>query len=119
MEELLRNKRIYLIDDSIVRGNTLKSVVEHLRQCGVIEIHVRIPSPPIVSECYYGIDMSTKRELIAYNYNIEKMLEILDVDSLSYLNIDGMKKVFKKGDNETNVCTSCFTGKYDNDILDW
>lgn len=118
-EELLKGKKIYLIDDSIVRGNTLKSVVEQLRSCGVIEIHVRIPSPPIISECYYGIDMSTKKELLAYNYTIEKMLEILNVDTLRYLEIEQMKTVFSQGDKETNVCTSCFTGKYDSELLDW
>ena len=120
VDELLRNKRIYLVDDSIVRGNTLKSVVEHLRECGVIEIHVRIPSPPIVSECYYGIDMSTKKELLAYNHTIEKMMEILNVDSLAYLELERMKSVFSKGNNENEiVCTSCFTGKYNAEILDW
>jgi amidophosphoribosyltransferase len=118
-EELLKGKRIYLIDDSIVRGNTLKSVVEHLRTCAVVEIHVRIPSPPIISECYYGIDMSTKKELLAYNHTVDKMIEILDVDSLTYLDIERMKKVFSKGDSETHVCTSCFTGKYDSELLDW
>lgn len=115
-DDRLYGKNIYLIDDSIVRGNTLKSIVKKLKNCGVRTIHVRIPSPPIVSECYYGIDMSTKSELIAYKYSIEEMIKIFDVDSLIFISIENMKLAF--GNNE-NVCTSCFTGKYDDKLLDW
>jgi amidophosphoribosyltransferase len=116
--DLLSGKIVYLIDDSIVRGNTLKSVVKKLRACGVAQIHVRIPSPPIVSECYYGIDMSTKSELIAYKYSIDEMIKILDVDSLIFISIERMKLAFGNTENE-KVCTSCFTGKYDDKLLDW
>ena len=128
-KEILEGKNVYLIDDSIVRGNTLKIVVKCLRECAVNSIHIRIPSPPIISECYFGIDMSTKKELIAYNHSIDEMLTIFDVDSLAYLTINGMKKAFSSDGNGNgngngegeydSVCTSCFTGKYDKQLLDW
>ena len=124
----LKGKKIYLIDDSIVRGNTLKTVVECLRNVGVSEIHVRIPSPPIISECFFGIDMSTKKELIAYNRTIEEISNILNIDSLMYLDVSSMKKAFCDNDNDhiqpdiqpdKQICTSCFTGKYDSELFDW
>jgi len=120
-KQILLGKDIYLIDDSIVRGNTLKIVAESLRECGVKSIHIRIPSPPIVSECYFGIDMSTKAELIAYNHSIEEITKMFKVDSLEYLTIPSMKKAFTNGNQEDpdNICTSCFTGKYNSDLLDW
>lgn len=114
---VLKGKKIYLIDDSIVRGNTLKSVAEKLWECGVKEIHVRIPSPQLISECYYGIDMSTKKELVAHKFSKSEVqiANYLDIDTLRHLDISGMTNVF----STDNVCTSCFTGKYNKDLLDW
>jgi amidophosphoribosyltransferase len=119
--ESLEGKDVYLIDDSIVRGNTLKIVVKELLDNNVKSVHIRIPSPPIVSECYFGIDMSTKAELIAYNCSVDEMVKMFKVDSLEYLTIPSMKKAFARGNdhNSDNVCTSCFTGKYNSELLDW
>lgn len=108
--EELKDKIIYLIDDSIVRGNTVKTLLEMINSYQVKEIHLRITAPPIISECYYGIDIPTKQELIAHqcNHNIELIRENLGVQSLKYIDINEMKKIFNKP-----VCTSCFTNKYD------
>lgn len=110
----MKGKRVYLVDDSIVRGNTMRTIIKNLRDGGIKEVHVAILSPPIVSECYYGIDMSTKDELIASNKETDEIAKELDVNSLRYLSIDTMKAVFN-----IPVCTSCFDGKYDQDLLSW
>ncbi len=112
--ENLANKDIYLIDDSIVRGTTMKSVITKLRDMGVNTINVRITSPVIISPCYFGIDMSTKEELISNNKSVEEIKNELNVDSLIYIDINSMKEVFG-----INVCTSCFTGEYNKELLDW
>ena len=116
LKDKLNGKNIYLLDDSIVRGTTMSTIINKLKQCGVNEIHLRITSPPIRSECYFGIDMSTKKELIAHNKSIEEIRIKLGATSLTYLDIDTMKKTFGE-----NTCTSCFTnnGNYDKKLLDW
>lgn len=111
----IKGKDIFLIDDSIVRGNTMKSVVERLRKYGARSVHIRITSPPIKSPCYFGIDMSTKNELVAHNRNIKEIQNVIDADSLRYMDIKKMKEGF----GESNICTSCFTGEYDTTLLEW
>jgi amidophosphoribosyltransferase len=101
---------IYLIDDSIVRGNTLKSVIDKLLKYGVKEIHVRIPSPKIISECYFGIDMATKDELIGYNRTDKEISNIIGATTLKYIEVSSLKRVLNHP-----ICTSCFTGKYNKD----
>ena len=110
----LANKNIYLIDDSIVRGTTIKYVIEQLKKFNPKTINVRIPSPPVVGACYYGIDMSTTNELIINNKDINSIENELGITSLGYLSVDLMKNVFGH-----QVCTSCFTGKYNKELLDW
>ncbi len=110
----IKDHEIYIIDDSIVRGNTLKSILKQIREIGVKKIHLRITSPPVISECYYGIDIPTKRELIAYEKTIENIRKEFNVSSLKYIDIKLMKNIFNQP-----VCTSCFTGKYNNKLLDW
>lgn len=119
-EKNLINKEIYLVDDSIVRGTTMKTVIKILKNIGVKSIHVRIMSPLITDPCYFGIDMSTKNELISFenNNDIDNIKKELNVDSLKYISIDEMKNVFNANIN-INVCTSCFTGNYNNELLDW
>jgi amidophosphoribosyltransferase len=112
--ENIRNKNVYIIDDSIVRGNTLKSIVKKLKNIGVNNIHLRIISPPVISECYFGIDIPTKSELIANKNSIENIKNELNVDSLKYFSLDDMKIIFGN-----NICTSCFDKTYNHHLLDW
>jgi amidophosphoribosyltransferase len=107
---VLNGRRIIVVEDSIVRGTTLKNLVRLLRKAGAKEVHVRISSPPIVSPCYYGMDFPTKRELIASNKSLAEIKEYLEVDSLEYLSLEGLLKSVphEKG----GYCTACFTGEY-------
>lgn len=104
---VLKNKRIVLVDDSIVRGNTSKRVVDMLKEVGVKEIHMKISSPPIKFPCYYGIDTPESSELIASSHSVEEIRKIIGCDTLSYLSYDGMIKA-----TQPNCCDACFTGKY-------
>ena len=116
VREIVAGKRVVVIDDSIVRGNTSKSRVKLLRKAGAKEVHLRISCPPHVSPCFYGIDFPSREELIAYNKSIEKIKEYLEVDSLGYLTEEGLLSAvsFPKD----NYCTACFTGKYPTKIMD-
>ena len=110
VEGVLKNKRVVIVEDSIVRGTTLKHLTKMLRKAGAREVHVRVSSPPIVSPCYYGMDFPTKEELIANRKTIDEIREFLGVDSLSYLSLDGMVRAVSKDNG--GFCTACFTGKY-------
>ncbi len=107
---VLEGRRIVLVEDSIVRGTTLKHLVRMLRKAGVKEVHVRVSSPPITAPCYYGMDFPTKTELIANNKTIDEIKTYLEVDSLEYLSLEGLLKSVphEKG----GYCTACFTGRY-------
>lgn len=110
VRDVLKGKSIVVVDDSIVRGTTVKKNMHMLRQAGAREIHVRISSPPIVSPCFYGIDTPTREELIAANLSVEEIREFLGVESLSYLSLEGLKRCVKG--KETQFCYACFTGCY-------
>jgi amidophosphoribosyltransferase len=110
----IKGKDIYLIDDSIVRGTTMKEIIRNLRKVGVNKIHLRSMSPPIIGTCYYGIDMASKEDLVANGKTIEEIRTELNVDTLRYMDINVLRKVL--GDN---ICVSCFTGKYDSELLSW
>ena len=116
IREMVEAKRIVVVDDSIVRGNTSKSRVSLLRRAGAKEVHLRISCPPHISPCFYGIDFPSKKELIAANNSIEEIKKYIDVDSLGYLSEEGLLKAvsFPK----ENYCTACFTGKYPTAIED-
>ena len=107
---VLDGKRVVVVDDSIVRGTTSKKLVKLIRSAGAREIHLRISSPPIVSPCFFGIDMPTKEELIASSMSIKEIEKYLEVDSLGYLSIPGMLGMPSLPDN--SFCVSCFSGKY-------
>jgi len=102
-KEILKGKKIYLIDDSIVRGNVSQVVIEDLKKLGVEEIHMRIMSPPIRGNCYYGIDMTTEKELIATGRTTKEINDLLGCTSLEYLPINKMTDVFKR-----SLCLDCF-----------
>ncbi len=107
---VLNNKRIVVIDDSIVRGTTSKKLVSMLRTAGASEVHLRISSPPIRFPCFYGIDMPTRRELIASQMSVEAIREFLGVDSLGYLSLPGLLSSTPLPDDE--LCHACFSGEY-------
>jgi amidophosphoribosyltransferase len=106
---VLKGKRIVVVDDSIVRGSTMRKLVSMLRQAGAEKIHLRIGSPPITHSCYYGIDTPTRGELIASNHSVEEIREYLGVDTLHYLSIEGLLTCVEDPDN---YCVACFSGDY-------
>lgn len=110
LKEVIRGKRIIVVDDSIVRGNTQRALVQMLREAGAAEIHVRISSPPITWPCFYGIDFATRAELIATGLGVEDVRASIGADSLGYLTKDGM--IAATGQQEKQLCTACFTGTY-------
>lgn len=108
--DVLKGKRIVIVEDSIVRGTTSKGRVRALRDAGAREIHMRVSCPPLISPCFYGIDFPTKKELIASNHSIEEIRQFIGVDSLKYLSIEGMLNSMMLDKEE--FCTACFTGNY-------
>jgi amidophosphoribosyltransferase len=110
---VLRGKRVVLIDDSIVRGTTLRKLVKLIRDVGAKEIHVRISSPPIICPCFYGIDISNKAELIAGTNSVEEIRKYVEADTLSYLSIEGMLSTV---DEKDLYCKACFSGEYPTEV---
>ncbi|MFA5369535.1 MAG: amidophosphoribosyltransferase [Candidatus Omnitrophota bacterium] len=114
ISELLKGKRVVIVEDSIVRGTTSRSRVKSLRQAGAKEVHMRISCPPVISPCYYGIDFPTRRELIASNRTVDKIRDFIGLDSLNYLSLEGMLKAMPlAGDN---FCKACFNRDYPTQI---
>ena len=107
---VLKGKRVVVVEDSIVRGTTLKHLARMIREAGARQIHVRVSSPPIISPCFYGIDFQTSNELIANEKTVEAIREHLGVDSLGYLSLDGMLACAPN--SPENYCTACFNGVY-------
>lgn len=106
---VLKNKRVVVVEDSIVRGTTLKQLVHLIRSVGTKEVHVRVSSPPVISPCYYGIDISSRGELIGASHDVEAIRRYIGADTLAYLSVEGMLGAVGKGDAH---CTACFTGRY-------
>ena len=109
VRRILEGKRVVVVDDSIVRGTTSRSLVAMLRHAGAKEIHFRVSSPPIGWSCYYGIDTPNRRELIASSHTVEQIRKYLHVDSLGYLSMDGLRSCVDKPDDH---CYACFNGDY-------
>ena len=110
IKDVLKNKRIIVVEDSIVRGTTSRGRVRALREAGAKEIHMRISCPPIKFPCYYGIDFPSKKELIASNRSIEDIRKFIGLDSLGYLSLEGMLNAMLLP--EEYFCTACFSGDY-------
>lgn len=108
LKEAVDGKKVIMIDDSIVRGTTSDRIVQMLKDAGATEVHVRISSPPFISECYFGTDVPNKELLIAYNRTIEEIRQIIGCESLAYLNIDRLIEI----SGGKSICTGCFTGRY-------
>jgi amidophosphoribosyltransferase len=110
VRDVVAGKSVVVVDDSLVRGTTSKSLIRMIRQVGAREIHLRIASPPIIGPCYYGIDTPTREELIAANHSVETIQEHLEVDSLGYLSLDGVHQAINGG--RSGFCDACFSGRY-------
>lgn len=108
--EVLEGKRVVVVDDSIVRGTTSRKIIKMIRQAGAKEVHLRISSPPIISPCFYGIDMPTRQELIGSSHTVEEIRRYITADSLAYLSMEGMLKAAPHKDDQ--YCTACFSENY-------
>ncbi|MBB3868726.1 amidophosphoribosyltransferase [Parageobacillus toebii NBRC 107807] len=115
---VVAGKRVVMVDDSIVRGTTSKRIVAMLREAGATEVHVRISSPPITHPCFYGIDTSTKEELIASKHTVEEIRQIIGADSLAFLSQEGLLEAIGRSPHLPlrGQCMACFTGNYPTDI---
>ena len=116
LRDVIRGKRLVVVDDSIVRGNTQRAVVRMLREAGATEVHVRISSPPVKWPCFYGIDFATRAELIANGLTVEEIRTSLGADSLSYVSLDGLVEATTRP--KDNLCRACFDGEYPTKLPD-
>jgi amidophosphoribosyltransferase len=111
VREVLKGKRVAVIDDSIVRGTTSRKIVTMIRAAGAARVHVRISSPPTRWPCYYGIDTPSREELIASSHSVEEIGRFLTADSLAYLSMEGLGNAV--GDKSSSTfCNACFSGNY-------
>jgi len=110
IKNVLKGKRVIIVEDSIVRGTTSRNRVRTLREAGAKKVHMRVSCPPIISPCYYGIDFPTKKELIASKKSIKQIAKFIGVDSLEYLSHDGMLKAMLLPGS--SFCTACFSQRY-------
>ncbi len=110
LREVIQGKRLIVVDDSIVRGNTQRAIVKMLREAGATEVHVRISSPPVAWPCFYGIDFATRAELIAGSLSVEEIRASLGADSLGYISLEGLTQATTIP--AERLCRACFTGEY-------
>ncbi len=110
LREIIRGKRLVVVDDSIVRGNTQRALVRMLREAGALEVHVRIASPPVQWPCFYGIDFATRAELVASGLDTEGVRRSIGADTLGYVSVEGM--VAASEQPRSRLCAACFTGEY-------
>ena len=116
LRDVIRGKRLVVVDDSIVRGNTQRALVRMLREAGAVEVHVRIASPPVKWPCFYGIDFASRAELIANGLDDEGVRRSVGADSLGYISLEGM--IEATGQATERLCTACFTGEYPVELPD-
>lgn len=114
IKSTVRGKRVVLVDDSIVRGTTLRKIVQIVRRAGAKEVHVRIGCPPIIAPCYYGIDMKTRDQFAATNKSVEEIAKDLTADSLGYTSVRGLVQAL--GIPEKDLCLACLTGEYPTNV---
>ncbi len=114
LKHAISGKRLVVVDDSIVRGNTSRKLVQLLRDGGAAEVHMRITSPPVEWPCFYGIDTDTQEQLIASSHSVEEVREFIGADSLAYLSLDAL--VASTGADKSGFCRACFDGEYPVDI---
>jgi amidophosphoribosyltransferase len=110
LPEIVAGRRVVVVDDSIVRGNTTRQIVQMLRDAGALEVHMRISAPPIKHPCHYGVDMSTREEMVAHGRTVEEIGTALGVDSLAYISLEGVYEAV--GGERARHCDACFSGEY-------
>ncbi|MFD9888383.1 amidophosphoribosyltransferase [Amycolatopsis sp. NPDC059027] len=110
LREVIRGKRLVVVDDSIVRGNTQRALVRMLREAGALEVHVRIASPPVRWPCFYGIDFASRAELVANGVDLDGIRRSIGADSLGYISLDGLVSASEQP--KSRLCTACFSGEY-------
>ena len=116
VKEVLNNKRVVIVDDSLVRGTTAQKIIKMIRQAGAREVHLRLSAPPIISPCFYGIDTPTSEELIASSSAVEEIRKFLGADSLGYISIEGL--LSSTSNSSRSFCTACFDKKYPIPLVD-
>jgi amidophosphoribosyltransferase len=114
LPDALKGKRIVLVDDSIVRGNTSGPILSLLRQAGAAEIHMRVASPPLMYPCFMGVDMATREELIAASKTVDEIAACIGADTLRYLSLEGIEAAVNRP--LEGHCTACFSGDYPLDL---
>jgi amidophosphoribosyltransferase len=114
--EVLKGKRVVVVDDSLVRGTTSQKIIRLIRAAGAKEVHFRIASPPTTGPCYYGVDTPGKSQLIAAQHTLEQIREFIDADSLAYLTVEGMMQAVRGSTKD--FCAACFDGNYPTKIPD-
>jgi len=115
VREVIAGQRVVVVDDSLVRGTTSRGLISLIREAGAREVHFRVASPPVISPCYYGIDMPTREELIGANLSVEQIREHLNVESLGYLSLEGMNAAVAE---YGPFCHACFSGDYTAPLVD-
>ncbi|MDG1957689.1 MAG: amidophosphoribosyltransferase [Candidatus Binatia bacterium] len=112
VSEVLRGKRVVVVDDSLVRGTTSKKIVTMMRNAGAAEVHMRICSPPTIRPCYYGVDTPTTSELVGASKSVEEIRQAIGADTLSYLSDEGLYAFEDQPENKSTYCDACFTNRY-------
>lgn len=110
IKEVIRGKRLVVVDDSIVRGTTSRSITRMLKAVGAKEVHMRISSPPTTGPCFYGVDTPTKKELISANYSVDEVCRYIEADTLAFLSLEGLSA--STGEERGDYCKACFDGEY-------
>ena len=110
IKSTVNGKRILIVDDSIVRGTTLKQLISMLRNAGAKEVHVRIGCPPVIAPCYYGVDMKSRDQFIANFYSVDEIKDIIGADSLAYISLKGLVEALEMP--EDDLCLACVNNKY-------
>jgi amidophosphoribosyltransferase len=110
VRSLIEDRRVVLVDDSIIRGTTSRKIVRLVRDAGAKEVHMRISCPPTISPCFYGVDTPTRQELIAATHSIDEIRSYIEADTLGYLSLDGMRRAV--ADSDSRYCLACYTANY-------
>ena len=111
LKHTVKDKKIVLVDDSIVRGTTITRIIKSLKAAGAKEVHIRVASPAFVDVCYFGTDVDKRENLIAHNKTVEEIRQEIGADSLEYLSLDSLREITKPC-KVKGFCDGCFTGKY-------